>query len=236
MKTMPLRETTLAILLAATLAQGPGVALAHDGHRHAPPRARAAETKAAPAATPVATPAPVASTSADLFLGGRIGGDFDLVDQDGRQRRLADFAGRHVLLFFGYANCESICSAAIPLMSQTLDSLGQDRPPVELVMITVDPERDTPEGLRQGLAKYDPRLIGLTGSREKLEAAWKAFSINVALAGSGWNGGEILSHGSFLYLLGPDGKVLTLVPPILAPEQSAKIVRSYLDKSGLPKG
>ena len=208
-----------ACALAAALALGSSIS-AHEGHHHA------AKTPARAAASAAAPRAPVD----DLLFGRRIGGDFDLIDQNGVPRRLRDFSGRHVLLFFGYANCEAICSAAIPLMAQIVDRLGPGHPPVDLVMITVDPERDTPAGLREGLRKYDPRLIGLTGSQEKLEAAWKAFSIDVTEVARGWDDGAILGHGSYLYLLGPDGKVRTLLPPVLPPGEAARIVKGYLDR------
>jgi protein SCO1/2 len=205
-------------VLAAALSLGSGVA-AHDGHKHA---AKGQAKAAQPAAPPPSVD--------DLLFGRRIGGDFDLIDQNGAPRRLRDFAGRHVLLFFGYANCEAICSAAIPLMAQIVDRLGAGHPPVDLVMITVDPERDTPAGLREGLRKYDPRLIGLTGPKDKLEAAWKAFSIDVTEVARGWDDEAILGHGSYLYLLGPDGKVRTLLPPVLPPGEAARIVKGYLDR------
>lgn len=201
-------------LLAALLA---GSALAHDGHAHP----EKAPDKAGIAAPPAATP-----DAADFA--GRIGGDFDLIDHNGARRTLADFAGKHVLLFFGYANCEAICSAAMPVMADAIDKLGAEHAPVELVMITVDPDRDSPEGLRQGLAKYDPRFVGLTGPRPALERAWSAFSINIKEVARDWNNKPIFAHGSFVYLLGRDGKVVSLLPPILSAEQMAAIIRPYL--------
>ena len=167
-------------------------------------------------------------TTPDQFLGGQIGGDFVLTDQNGQRRQRSDFAGRNVLLFFGYANCESICSAAIPLMSQTLDQLGDKGKGIDLVLITVDPERDTPEGLREGMAKYDPRFIGLTGSRETLEPVWRSFQISTKEVARDWLDQPILAHGSFIYLLGPQGEVKTLLPPIFSPQQLSAIIRTYL--------
>ena len=200
-----------AVLMAAAIVFAPGSAepaAAHDAK--------------APPSFPATPPIP-----GDLsFLGGRVGGDFDLVDENGRRRRLQDFGGRYVLLFFGYANCQEICSAAIPLMGQTVQSLAPGHPPVDLVMITVDPKRDTPEGLRKSLAKYDPRPIGLTGSQAALERAWKAFDIQQSEVARDLNDQPIFAHGSFIYLLGPDGKVRSILPPILTPEQMARILES----------
>ncbi|MBV9079135.1 MAG: SCO family protein [Methylobacteriaceae bacterium] len=163
---------------------------------------------------------------ADTFLNGKIGGDFDLVDQTGQRRRLADFAGRHILLFFGYANCEQICSAAIPLMSAALDELGPDHKPLDLVMVTVDPERDTPQGMRTALAKFDARLIALTGTRAELAPVWSAFNVRTTEVARDLEDKPIYAHDSFIFLLGPDGKVLSLLPPMLPPSQIAKILRA----------
>ena len=213
-----------AALLGSALCGAVAPASAHDVQKNA------AGAKGAPAADlpaanlPAKTPAQVE----EALFGGRVGRDFDLVDQTGARKRLADFGGRNVLLFFGYANCEAICSAAIPAMAAALDALPTGHPKVELVMITVDPARDTPEGLGQGLKKYDARVIGLTGPRERLEAAWKAFGIDVSEVARDWEDRPIYAHGSFVYLLGKDGKVKTLLPPILSPEQMAKIIGTYL--------
>jgi protein SCO1 len=227
----------LAGFVLASLAFA-GSAFAHDGHSHAKPKpkthASTEKTKidANRAAPPLeaANGAVATAASSGQFLGGQIGGDFDLTDQYDNRRRRADFAGRNVLLFFGYAQCESICSAAIPLMSQVLDRLGERGKAIDLVLITVDPERDTPEGLRDGLAKYDPRFIGLTGTREALEPVWNAFQISTKEVSRDSHGQPVFAHGSFIYLLGPQGEVKTLLPPVLSPERIQAIVQSYLPR------
>lgn len=205
--------------------------LAHEGHSHAKSRASVAtEPKSAQEDSgrrPGAVPVPV-----DQFLGGAIGGDFTLTDQHGNRRRRADFAGRYVLLFFGYVNCEAICSAAIPLMSQSVERLGDKGTAIDLLIITVDPDRDTPEGLRDGLKKYDDRFVGLTGSRAELEPVWKRFQITTKEVARDWLDQPVFAHGSFIYLLDPKGQVATLLPPILSAERLANIVDAYI--TGLP--
>jgi protein SCO1/2 len=212
----------MALLLPPTPSQ------THDGHSHAKGKAPA-ETERHPTRGRSSTPAATALRP-DTFLGGAIGGDFDLIDQNGDRRRRADFAGRHVLLFFGYVRCQSICSAAIPLMSQVVDRLGERGRSIDLVIVTVDPERDTPEGLKAGLKNYDPRFIGLTGPRETLEPVWKAFQISAKEVARDWLDQPVLAHGSFIHLLGPRGEVKTLLPPILSAERMATIVESHLTR------
>lgn len=157
-----------------------------------------------------------------------IGGGFELTDQFGETRRLEDFSGRHILVFFGFANCESICSAALPSMAAAIDELGERGERIDTIMITVDPDRDTPEGLRASLPKFHDDLIGLTGPRDALEAVWKAFHVEVKEVARDWNDEPIYAHGSFIYLIGPDGTVQTLLPPVLPPEQMAAIIQNYL--------
>jgi protein SCO1/2 len=228
-------RSTIGLRLAGLALAGLGAAvpaLAHEGHSHSKGKAPASAItdQARPKREGAAHLPTAAPLSSDQFLGGAIGGDFDLIDQDGNRRRRSDFAGRNVLLFFGYVRCESICSAAIPLMTQAVDRLGEKGKSIDLVIVTVDPDRDTPEGLRAGLLKYDRRLIGLTGSRDDLEPVWRAFQISTKEVARDWLDQPVFAHGSFIYLLGPKGEVQTLLPPILSAERLAAIMDAYLPR------
>ena len=202
-----------AVVALALISWASGAA-AHDGRVHAAPPAPAA--------------AAAAETAADLAFGRRIGGAYELVDQDGRVRRPADFAGRFTLIFFGYANCDGICSVALPRMASALDLLGAAGDRVQPLLITVDPERDTPAAMRAALPRIHPRLLGLTGSPQALSAARAAFHVDSDLAYTDPDRGAVFHHGGFIYLMGPDGRFLTLMPPILGPERMAGILRRYL--------
>lgn len=163
---------------------------------------------------------------------GAIGGTFDLIDHFGNARQLEDYRGKHVMVFFGYANCLAICSAALPLMGQTLDLIPQaERENIVPLMITVDPENDTPEFMRDKLAEYHPALIGMTGSDGALADVRAKFQVRSEYVAEDINGNPIYNHGSFIYLMGPDGNFQTLIPPILDPPQMAKIVTKYLSKA-----
>ena len=161
-----------------------------------------------------------------------VGGPYRLVDHTGAQRTEADPDGRAQLLFFGYANCPGICSAALPLMADVVDLLGDEGVALTPVMITVDPARDTVETMGAPLAEYDTRLIGLTGDAAALDAAYKAFSVEHALAYEDPEHGPVYTHGSFIYLLDARGEVLTLIPPVLDAATAAGIARKYLDPRG----
>jgi len=200
-----MRPGVLALLLALGLN---GTAVAHDGASHVAPIA------AAPA-TP-ALPFPI-----------RIEPRFSLVDHTGRAVTQADFAGRPMAVFFGYANCEAICTVALPNLGAALDLLGPDGAEIVPLMITVDPARDTPEVMAQRLNAYHPRLIGLTGSDEALAQARAVFQVESSQVAATPEGAPVFAHGSFIYLVGRDGTVKTLLPPILAPGRMAELMRKY---------
>lgn len=188
-----------------------------------------------PSGLPGAVPSsgPVAQLPDNLApFGGAIGGSFDLIDHFGNARQLEDYRGKHVMIFFGYANCLAICSAALPLMGETIDLLGEEAGKnIVPLMITVDPKNDTPEFMRKKLAEYHPALIGMTGSEGALADVRSKFQVRTEFMGEDIDGKPIYNHGSYIYLLGPDGKFETLVPPILGPEQMAKIIGKYLAKA-----
>jgi len=153
---------------------------------------------------------------------------FALTDQAGRRVTEADFAGRPMAVFFGYANCESICTVALPAMGAALEILGPAGAEIVPVMITVDPARDTPEVMRRKLAHYSPRLVGLTGSSAALAEARAAFQVETAEVARAPRGAPVFAHGSFIYLVGRDGMVKSVLPPILAPERIAALMAKTL--------
>ncbi|MFK7764292.1 MAG: SCO family protein [Roseobacter sp.] len=157
-----------------------------------------------------------------------IGGPFKLTDQYGQTRSQVDPEGHAQLLFFGYANCQNICSAALPDIADVVDRMAEEGITVTPVMITVAPDQDRIETMAEPLAHIHPDFVGLTGEAPALEAAYKAFSVEVEPLFQDPEYGWIYSHGSFVHLLDGQGETLTLFPPVLGPDESARIVRSYL--------
>ena len=157
-----------------------------------------------------------------------LGGPFALVDHTGRAVSDEDFRGRFMLVFFGYANCPGICPTGLRAMTEAVDLLGEKGEAVAPILITVDPAHDTPANLAPAVAKIHPRLIGLTGTLEALSATAKAYKVSAKPAGRSWQGTQIIDHGSFIYLMGPDGKFLTLFPPVMAPDAMAAAIGRYL--------
>ncbi|MEP3347626.1 MAG: SCO family protein [Litoreibacter sp.] len=169
----------------------------------------------------------VPALAQQLPLPFNLGGDFELVNQTGELRTQADPKGQPQLLFFGYANCQEICSAVLPLMAQVADAVADQGVAVTPVMITVDPVRDTVDTIGPALVKHHEDFIGLTGSAEQLQVAYDAYQVETEEVFFDPEYGPVYSHGSFLYLLDENGKLLTLVPPIVSPEVAAEIVAKY---------
>ena len=143
-----------------------------------------------------------------------IGGPFALTDHEGRAVTDRDFRGRFLLLFFGYANCTSVCPIGLRHMTEALDLLGEPGAAVAPVLITVDPARDTPANLGPAVAK--------------LAAARRAYKVGAEATGTDLTGGALYQHGTFIYLLGPDGAFLTLFPPVMPPAALAAAIARYL--------
>lgn len=161
-----------------------------------------------------------------------LGGPFALTDQTGATRTQVDPDGQPQLLFFGYANCQEICSAVLPLMGDVADVLASDGIHLSLIMITVDPENDTVDTIGPALTAIHPGFIGLTGDDAVLQVAYDAFNITRDVLFQDPAGQPIYAHGSLLYLLNGAGDVQTLLPPILSADRVAEIVRSYVGAAG----
>lgn len=153
---------------------------------------------------------------------------FDLVDQNGNRVSEADFAGKPMALFFGYASCEAVCSAVMPDVARTMELLEDQNQKFNTVMITIDPARDTPEAMRKNLPRWNSGIIGLTGTEEALGKVRDLFQVDIQVVGHDEKGGAIYSHGSLIYLIGPDSKLMTILPPVYGPEHMAKIISRYI--------
>ncbi len=165
--------------------------------------------------------------TADLVA---IGGPFSLIDHTGRAVTEKDFAGRLLLVYFGYTYCPDLCPTALTTMGQAIGLLGNDGAPVVPLFVTLDPARDTPEHLAMYVGYFHPRLVGLTGTAEQVAAAAQAYQIDfVRLPGkSGDDEDYLMDHTAIIYLMGRDGRFrahFTLETP--AADIAARI-REYL--------
>ena len=210
-----IRTRLVGPILLGTALLGAGAAAAHDQHRHA--------AKAEPVA--VATADSTAPVTPFPF---EIGGGFALTDHTGKAVTDRDYRGTYLLVFFGYASCESICPVGLKRMAVALDLLGDKAARIQPLLITVDPERDTPEVLAEHVPRIHPRMVGLTGTEQQLAAAAKAYRVESKTVGTSWKGDSVIAHGSYIYLMDPDGRFATLLPPVLDAEAMAKTIAKYL--------
>lgn len=156
-----------------------------------------------------------------------VGAPFALTDPAGRRVALADFRGKLVLVYFGFAACPDVCPTDLALIAQALRGLGGAADEVQPLFITLDPERDTPPVLREYAAAFHPRLIALTGSPEEIRriaTAYKVFFEKVALP----QGGYTIDHTAYTFLLDRNGEFVILFPPGTAAERIAFMLREQL--------
>lgn len=163
-------------------------------------------------------------------LARRFGGAFSLVAPDGRRVTDRDLRGRFVLVTFGYTSCPDICPTDLAVMAQALEALGPPAERIQPLFVTVDPARDTPDVLRDYVASFHPRLLGLTGSEAEVAAAARAYKVHrrKVLSSPGQTEGYLVDHSSLTYLMGPDGGFLTLFPTGTTADRMAAALRTYV--------
>lgn len=182
-----------------------------------------------PAGDVVAT-APGTPQDAGTGAGAAIGGPFALVDQDGRTVTDADFRGKYMLVYFGYTYCPDVCPTSLSRNSGAMELLGDKAEAIVPVLITVDPERDTPEVLKDYVGFFHPRLVALTGTPEQVAAAAKAYRLYFArVEQEGAEAGTyLMDHTSITYLMGPDGSYVRHFSHNLSAERMAEQLEAAL--------
>lgn len=132
--------------------------------------------------------------------------NFQLTDFNGKARTLEDFRGKVVILFFGYTHCPEVCPTTLADLAQTMHKLGPDeRRRVQVLFVTLDPERDTPQVLSKFVPYFDSSFLGLYGDTQATAQAAKSFGVNYHKHFDK-HGGYTLDHTDSDYLIGPDGK------------------------------
>ena len=163
--------------------------------------------------------------AAGTLLASAIGGPFQLVDQNGKPFTDADLKGKWHLLFFGYTHCPDTCPTALNEISLALDRLGKKRDEVDIVFISVDPERDTPEVLKSYVQSFDAPIVGLTGSPDQVAQAAKAYRVYYAKHPRP-DGGYDMDHSAVIYIMDPQGRFTAT----LSPDATAQAMSERLQK------
>lgn len=144
------------------------------------------------------------------ITGADIGAQFQLVDHTGQTRTPQDFRGKVLVVFFGFTHCPDVCPTTLGQLALALKQLGAQAERVQVVMITVDPERDTPEVLKQYVTALDPRFLGLTGDAKAIAEAAAQFKVFYQKA-SGEGGNYSVDHSSSSFIIDPAGRLRLLV-------------------------
>ncbi|GLI92161.1 SCO family protein [Methylocystis echinoides] len=155
-----------------------------------------------------------------------IGGAFQLTSHAGQQVTESVLLGKPHLVFFGYTNCPDVCHTTLFEMSEILRALGPNAN-IGAIFVTTDPERDTPQVLKDYLANFDSRIIGLTGDRAQIDAMLRGYRIYAKRA-PGKEEDYSVDHSSAVYLMDKNGHFITAFNVGRKPEEAAKDLQRYL--------
>ena len=158
-----------------------------------------------------------------------VGGEFELTRQDGERFRISEARGKVVLLFFGYTSCPDVCPLTMSKLTQASRALGPDAEKLLTVFISLDPERDTPERIESYLSFYGMNAVGLTGTKEEIDAVVELHktSYHVEPVDSAME--YLISHSSYVYLIDQAGDVRYLFSHLDSGDRIALGVRLLLD-------
>jgi protein SCO1 len=162
--------------------------------------------------------------------GASIGGPFTLTNQDARQVTERDFAGKYRIMYFGFTHCPDVCPTDLAVIGQALRRFETSDPAraarVAPVFVSVDPERDSPAVLKEYVAAFHPRLVGLTGTPQQVADTIKRYGAYGMKGDPTAGGGYDFNHSRVAELIGPDGKPIAL----LAYDKGAEAVAAELDR------
>lgn len=156
--------------------------------------------------------------------------DFTLTTAGGRRISLSDFRGKVVLLFFGFRFCPDICPTTLYEMKQMMQALGQDAERVQVLMVTIDPERDTPDLMQEHVSRYDPRFIGLSGTPDEIAAVATPFGIYYSREPGSTNTEYLMTHTASITAVDKDGYVRVIFPFGISSADLAADVKALLDQ------
>jgi protein SCO1/2 len=162
------------------------------------------------------------------ITGADFGKSLELTGQDGKPRSLADFRGKVVVLFFGYTHCPDICPTTLADMAAVMKKLGPDAARVQVLFVTVDPERDTPEILAKYVPAFDAGFLGLYGDMAATQRAAKEFRIFYEKRPGGAPGAYTVDHSGQSYVLDAQGRLRLFVRNDRIAQDLAEDLRSLL--------
>ncbi|HMJ49755.1 MAG TPA: SCO family protein [Burkholderiales bacterium] len=145
------------------------------------------------------------------ITGANFGRDFHLTDHNGKSRSLADFKGKVVVLFFGYIHCPDVCPATLAELAMMMKDLSEDARKVQVLFVTVDPERDTPQLLAKYVPSFYPSFLGLYGDAEATSATAKEFKVVYQKIAGDSPGNYTMDHSAGTYIFDQQGRLRLFV-------------------------
>lgn len=152
----------------------------------------------------------------------RIGGPFQLTTQDGKSLSDKDLRGSPFVVFFGFTHCPEVCPTTLFEMSEALKTLGDEARSLRMLFVSVDPQRDKPEMMANYLQSFDPRIIGLTGSEQDIEALAKSYRVYWKKIPSD-DGGYTMDHTASVYLMDSSGQFTGVIA--YGEDQKSRLVK-----------
>ena len=166
------------------------------------------------------------------ITGAGYGKALELTDHTGRARHLEDFRGKAVVLFFGFTHCPDVCPTTLAETAQVLKVLGADAEKVQVLFVTVDPERDKPEELAKYVTAFDPRFLGLYGDADSTRRAAKEFKIYYEKRAGSTPGSYSMDHSAQTYVIDPQGRLRLLLRAERIAEDLPADLRMLLRQQG----
>ena len=158
-----------------------------------------------------------------------IGGPFTLTDMNGAEVTQASYPGKYKLVFFGYTHCPAVCPTALLFIGQALDLLGDDGDKVQAIFISVDPSRDTAAVLKDYVANFHPRIVGLSGTEAQVAAAARAYKVYYARVETpDSEAGYLMDHSAAIFFMDPRGRLIEAFRHDTDPEVMAAAIRRHL--------
>ncbi|KAK4108790.1 cytochrome c oxidase-like protein [Canariomyces notabilis] len=160
----------------------------------------------------------------------KVGGPFELVDQEGNKVTEQDLKGRYSLVYFGFTHCPDICPEELDKMARMFDLVEEQRPGwLTPVFVTCDPARDPPKVLKEYLAEFHPSFLGLTGTYDQIKAMCKAYRVYFSTPTEVKPGQDYLvDHSIYFYLMDPDGDFVEALGRQHSPDQGAKVILDHM--------
>jgi len=165
------------------------------------------------------------------ITGVAFGRDFALADHTGKPRTLADFRGKVVVMFFGFTHCPDVCPTTLSELAAAMKKLGADGDRVQVLLVTVDPERDTPQILSQYVTAFDPRFLGLRGTAEETARVAKEFKIIYQKVAGARPDSYTMDHSAGTYIFDSQGRLRVYVSYGQGPEVFAHDIALLLQQS-----